>query len=280
MNSSKVGKTISFLRKHYNMTQHELADKLGVTDKAVSRWENGYGTPDISLLSKLAVALDIDIESLLEGNLTHWEMKWEGLLFLNYPDEISPVDWMYGIRIVEFQLSLFVLAGISEITIAGDIEQIESVKKLYDDGQQYGCSIHYIICHCNIEKNREILIRSINQDKNVMVISELCFIYGKDITKYFKRIIGDSSSFGKLMNYSNTFTGIMFYGKGNFIEECEIRNTYLERGVIVLRIKDRYDLLEAANLLRTIEKGTGEKVYNLEIIATRRGLISGSEIIL
>ena len=41
MNSSKVGKTISFLRKHYNMTQHELADKLGVTDKAVSRWENG-----------------------------------------------------------------------------------------------------------------------------------------------------------------------------------------------------------------------------------------------
>ena len=278
MNSSKVGKTISFLRKHYNMTQHELADKLGVTDKAVSRWENGYGTPDISILSKLAVALDIDIESLLEGNLTHWEMKWEGLLFLNYPDGITAMDWMYGIRIVEFQLSLFILAGISEITIAGDIEQIESIKKIYDNGQAYGCSIHYVSCQCKIEKNREVLIRSINQDKNVMVISELCFIYGKDITKYFKRIIGDCGSYGKLMNYSKTYSGIMFYGKGNHIEECVIKNTYLERGVIVLQIKDRYDLFDASDLLRIIEKGMGEKVYNLEAIAMRRGMIKCDEI--
>ena len=41
MNQEKVGKFISQLRKEYNMTQQELADKLQITDKAVSKWENG-----------------------------------------------------------------------------------------------------------------------------------------------------------------------------------------------------------------------------------------------
>ena len=75
-----------------------------------------------------------------------------------------------------------------------------------------------------------------------------------------------------------TYSGIMFYGKGNHIEECVIKNTYLERGVIVLQIKDRYDLFDASDLLRIIEKGMGEKVYNLEAIAMRRGMIKCDEI--
>ncbi|MBQ2313304.1 MAG: helix-turn-helix transcriptional regulator, partial [Treponema sp.] len=49
MNPLKVGNTIAFLRKQAGMTQNELAQKLNVTDKAVSRWERGIGTPDISL---------------------------------------------------------------------------------------------------------------------------------------------------------------------------------------------------------------------------------------
>ena len=57
-----------------------------------------------------------------------------------------------------------------------------------------------------------------------------------------------------------------------------IKNTYLERGVIVLQIKDRYDLFDASDLLRIIEKGMGEKVYNLEAIAMRRGMLKCDEI--
>ena len=50
MNQEKIGKFILDLRKEKNMTQNELADKLGITDRAISKWENGRGMPDLSLL--------------------------------------------------------------------------------------------------------------------------------------------------------------------------------------------------------------------------------------
>ena len=50
MDATKVDKSIAFLRKYYGMTQGDLAERLGVTDKAVSRWERGQGAPDISFI--------------------------------------------------------------------------------------------------------------------------------------------------------------------------------------------------------------------------------------
>lgn len=56
-------------RKEKGMTQKELASKLNVSDKAVSRWETGKNYPDIETLKKLAELLDITINDLLKGNL-------------------------------------------------------------------------------------------------------------------------------------------------------------------------------------------------------------------
>ena len=61
MNSEKIGKFIYDLRKKYNLTQKELADKLNVTAQAVSKWENGRGVPDIELLKKLSEEFDVSI---------------------------------------------------------------------------------------------------------------------------------------------------------------------------------------------------------------------------
>ena len=52
------------------MTQRELARRLLVTDKAVSKWERGQGCPDVSLLAELAGVLGVDLETLLSGELT------------------------------------------------------------------------------------------------------------------------------------------------------------------------------------------------------------------
>lgn len=109
MDPKKVGKTIAFLRNYYGMTQWELAKRLGVSDKAISRWECGQGTPDISLLGRLSNVLDTEIESILEGNLTHMEIKWKGILVLNYAEGISPWGHMFGKRIVEFQIGFLCL---------------------------------------------------------------------------------------------------------------------------------------------------------------------------
>lgn len=67
MDQEKIGKFIAEVRKEKNMTQMELSNKLGVTDRAISKWENGRGMPDLSLLKSLCDELDITINELLSG---------------------------------------------------------------------------------------------------------------------------------------------------------------------------------------------------------------------
>ena len=62
-----TGAVIRRLREKKNMTQEELADRLFVSSKAVSKWETGHGFPDISLLEPLAKSLDISVIELLSG---------------------------------------------------------------------------------------------------------------------------------------------------------------------------------------------------------------------
>ena len=67
MEKEKIGKYIREKRTRLGMTQQQLADRIQVTEKAVSRWETGRGTPDISLLEPLAVELRVSIAELLNG---------------------------------------------------------------------------------------------------------------------------------------------------------------------------------------------------------------------
>lgn len=67
MNQEKIGKFIAECRKKKDITQKDLAEKLGVTDKTVSRWENGHYLPDISLFNDICSILDIQVSELLCG---------------------------------------------------------------------------------------------------------------------------------------------------------------------------------------------------------------------
>ena len=69
MDAKKTGQLIRSLRRDLGMTQLTLAEKLGVSDKAVSKWERGAGSPDISLLPSLSAALGADMEALLRGDM-------------------------------------------------------------------------------------------------------------------------------------------------------------------------------------------------------------------
>ena len=68
MEQIKTGKFIAELRKEKGMTQEQLGDRLGVNSRSVSRWENGHGMPDISLLLTLADVLGVTVQELLEGS--------------------------------------------------------------------------------------------------------------------------------------------------------------------------------------------------------------------
>ena len=67
MNQEKIGKFIADKRKERNLTQEQLAEKLEVTNRAISNWENGKNMPDLSLFKPLCDELDIFINDLMSG---------------------------------------------------------------------------------------------------------------------------------------------------------------------------------------------------------------------
>ena len=67
MNTYVTGNTVKHLREKRNMTQAELAEKIGVSSKTISKWETAKGLPDISLLQPLAQALGISVIELMNG---------------------------------------------------------------------------------------------------------------------------------------------------------------------------------------------------------------------
>lgn len=80
MDQIKIGRFIAERRKKKNLTQMQLAEKLGITDRAVSKWENGKGMPDSSLMLDLCSELDITVNELLSGemiDMTEYDKKAE-----------------------------------------------------------------------------------------------------------------------------------------------------------------------------------------------------------
>ena len=67
MDQLKIGKFIAECRKQKNLTQMQLAEKLGITDKAISKWERSIAMPDTSIMLELCDILGISVNELLSG---------------------------------------------------------------------------------------------------------------------------------------------------------------------------------------------------------------------
>ena len=67
MNSEKIGKFLQRMRKECNLTQKQLADKVGVSDKTISKWESGLSLPDIQILPSLCDELGTNVNEVLSG---------------------------------------------------------------------------------------------------------------------------------------------------------------------------------------------------------------------
>lgn len=83
MDQVKIGKFIAECRKKNNLTQLQLAEKLNITDRAISKWENGKSMPDSSIMLDLCKELKISVNELLNGemiNMNEYGKKTEELL--------------------------------------------------------------------------------------------------------------------------------------------------------------------------------------------------------
>ena len=82
MDQERIGKFIKECRKNKKLTQEQLAEKLGVTYKAVSKWETGKCLPDASLMLELCNILDITVNDLLSGEVVN-ESKYKDTADIN-----------------------------------------------------------------------------------------------------------------------------------------------------------------------------------------------------
>src|SRR5574344_466093 len=119
MNQEKIGKFIAKCRKEKNMTQSELAEKLGVTDTSVGNWENARCMPDLSLFKPLCDELNISINDFISGekiNKADYQEKFEENIIntIDYTNKkINEKNNLIGMILIVFG----VLISITAMTI-------------------------------------------------------------------------------------------------------------------------------------------------------------------
>ncbi len=101
MDQVKIGKFISEVRKQRNLTQKELAEKLGVSDKTISKWECGNSAPDISYLEALCNSLGISVNELLSGeylsDTSYSEKAEENIMQLMKENQINKKSSVFSV---------------------------------------------------------------------------------------------------------------------------------------------------------------------------------------
>ena len=94
MDQAKIGRFLSELRKEKKFTQEQLAEKLGVARRTVSRWETGSNLPDIDLLMELSDLYEVDLREILDGarknEMLDQETKETVLKVAEYQNDLGP----------------------------------------------------------------------------------------------------------------------------------------------------------------------------------------------
>ncbi len=130
MNQEKIGKFIFELRKEINMTQHELADKIGVTDRAISKWENGKGMPDSSIMLDLCKELKISVNELLCGEMievkNYNKVAEKTLLEMAEREEAQNKKLMMYENVIGFSstISFLILIFVTSFLVENKIAQV------------------------------------------------------------------------------------------------------------------------------------------------------------
>ena len=313
MEDNKIGKAISYLRKRAGYTQKDLGDRIGVSDKTVSKWERGQGLPEVTYLRKLSILLDTDTDSLLSGDVVHHDAGWFGVIVLERNRYgIGAETIIYDKPLIYFLLSYFLLVGIRNITVVGTERDQKYIEETLGNGREFGIRLRTVtgglskvdVSHCNI-----------------MLVYGRCLLYGVDQTRFFQKAMINRDRFTMLVLpkkishssnrividqdrkviYSNVgeplktqydFSDIPFVffpasllpavasakSVSAFIsayaEEHELYVQMLDRGFVEIEIDDWNNVQEASAFLKIVQDKCGMNVYCLEEVAWRRGMIS------
>lgn len=185
MDKYKIGKAIAYLRRRAGYTQKDLANRLNVSDKAVSKWERGLGLPDISYLGKLSILLDTDTDSLLSGDVIFHDKRWFGILVLpQVKSKVCASETVYDKPMIYYLLSYYLLIGIKEIYIVSDQKDEQAIVSILGDGKILEINLHYL--GSDYTKCVRTIVET-SKNRNAMIVYGRILIYGVDQTRFFQK---------------------------------------------------------------------------------------------
>ena len=137
MNQVKIGKFIADKRKEKKLTQQQLAEKLGVSDRAISNWENGKNMPDISLLPIISKELDVTVNDLMSGEKVDkkdYQEKFEENILYTIDKTIKKENRI--LKIILWSIFAFVFLSVMYVSIESvylhsDMDSTPLIKKRY-----------------------------------------------------------------------------------------------------------------------------------------------------
>lgn len=277
MDLSKTGKTIAKLRRSAGFTQASLAEKLGISDKAISKWERGVAFPDTSILNQLCILLDTDMESILYGH--EQSDHWTGILVL---DNAIPADTVvYNKPLIHYLISQFLLVGIKDIRIIGKCASIKldgvKISVTPELNQQFTENLFVVygnqfLYGPNLTKH---FMRAMSRN-NITVIAAMKAKgdYGLSVDSNRKAVLSDEYSINKY--YALPY---VFYSKNREMNSFEnvlkhqINAETMVRGMVHFNV-DSYDkVYQMAGFIKMMEEYTGEIIADIADIVRRRLIV-------
>lgn len=137
MNQVKIGKFIAEKRKEKKLTQQQLAEKLGVSDRAISNWENGKNMPDISLFPIISKELDVTVNDLMSGEKVdkkNYQEKFEENIIYTIDKTVKKENRI--LKIILWSIFAFVFLSVMYVSIESvylhsDMDSTPLIKKRY-----------------------------------------------------------------------------------------------------------------------------------------------------
>ena len=123
MDQKKVGSFLRELRKEKQLTQEQLAERFGVTNRSVSRWETGSNMPDLSILVELADFYDVDIRDIIDGERKGEDMNKEEKERLQLVADYAETEkntLLMRLRIFSIVGLVSLIAGLEMLVLGGD----------------------------------------------------------------------------------------------------------------------------------------------------------------
>lgn len=183
MNQVKIGKFIADKRKEKKLTQQQLAEKLGLSDRAISNWENGKNMPDISLLPIISKELDVTVNDLMSGEKVDkkdYQEKFEENILYTIDKTVKKENRI--LKIVLWSIFAFVFLSVMYVSIESiymhsNMYSTPLIKKSYsidihaDDNEyfeqtiySYGFHVKYYYKQKDPNKQRRIIGNEINKE--------------------------------------------------------------------------------------------------------------------